>query len=163
VPLVQSLRRFLLVVKAEEEQAQAALESALAQLRTLQNALHFAQERERVGRQLVSMSTESGDALDRLAALEEIAAAVRTKSALQPRIAKAMQETAMRRDAFLAKRLEHKQTETLVMEAEAQELLQDSRRSQQQLDEWYLGHLIRRPGSVESVACELDSGIEKDS
>jgi flagellar biosynthesis chaperone FliJ len=148
MPVARSLRRLLFVLKAEEEQAQASLESALAQPRLLQNAVDSAMARERVGRQLVLMSAASGDAVDRLAALEEIASAKRTAAVLQSRIAQATREAAMQREAFLAKRIEQKQVETLVSESEAREALQATRRSQQSMDEWYLGRMVRRADPV---------------
>jgi hypothetical protein len=60
---------------------------------------------------------------------------------------------------YLAKRVERRQAETLIEEAQAQNALDAGRRSQQALDDWFLNRLHRealkavrpvRPGGSDS-------------
>lgn len=139
--VARSLRRLLRVLTLQEEQAQTAFQNAIAQLRRLESGLEAAVERERRGRRLLVASTHSDEGVDRQAALEESAAGRRAAAAQRPRIAQAGQEAALRREEFMAKRVERRQAETLIQEAEAREDLETSRRSQQVMDDWYLGRL----------------------
>ncbi|MGH9606712.1 MAG: hypothetical protein ACRD3N_13565 [Terracidiphilus sp.] len=153
----RALRRLLRVLDIEEEQRRAALESALGELRQLEQALAAAEERERRGRQLVRTGGAGGaftgrtaDAMgkaadlradfmvDRVAGIEEMRAAVRRAAALKPLIAQSQAEAAELREQFLAKRVERRQAETLIEEAEARDAVEAARRGQQVLDDWYL-------------------------
>ena len=137
----RSLSRLHGLLALEEEQAQGALESSLAQVRLLENAIASVRSRESVGRRLLALSIHNGEAIDRHAALEEVAAARRSERALRPRLIQAEQAAIRMREQFLAKRVERRQVETLLTEAKAREAAERSRRAQQSLDDWYLGRL----------------------
>lgn len=144
----RALRRLLAVLELEEEQAQGALESALAALRSLEEARAQAGERERRGRRLVAASAHSGEMVDRLAGLEQAAAAQRLAGVLRMRIREAESAVAARRECLLAKRAERRQAATLVEEAKAAELLRAARREQQAADECFLGRRRERTGAA---------------
>ena len=139
--VAKALRRLLRVLEIEEDQCRLALESALAELRQLEHSLTATADRARSGRQLVLASAQSGELPDRLAGLEEIRAAKRRAVALVLRISDAELEVAALRQAFLAKRVERRQAETLIQETEARDAVVAGRRGQQALDDWYLNRL----------------------
>lgn len=140
----RAMLRLLRVLQLEEEQRREALENALGQLRRFQQAREQAIERERRGRRLVAASAERGEIADRFAGLEETRAGARRSAALKPLIAAAESQVELRRQEFLAKRVERRQAETLVEESEARKALVTRRRSQQALDNWYLNRLRRK-------------------
>jgi flagellar biosynthesis chaperone FliJ len=133
----RALRRLLRIRDLEEEQKRLALESALGELHSMEQAMDAAESRSRRGRRLVGDSAHSGALPDRLAGLEETRAAGRHATALEPRFAAMEDQVAELREAFLAKRVERRQAETLIEETEAQEAIAAGRRSQQSLDDWY--------------------------
>lgn len=148
----RALRRLVRVLELQEEQAQGELEAALGLLRRLEGARAVAAERERLGRRLVAASVQNSElesqTIDRLAGLEETRRARQLASVLKMRIAEAEREVAVRREAFLAKRVAKQQAETVVREAEEREAVEAGRRVQQMLDEWFLR---RRPdGAAEA-------------
>jgi hypothetical protein len=96
----------------------------------------------RIGRHLVTASAHTGELPDRLAGLEETHSAKRRAVALAPLITEAESEVDARRQAFLDKRVECRQAETLIREAEARDALVLGRRTQQGLDDWYLNRLL---------------------
>jgi flagellar biosynthesis chaperone FliJ len=132
------MRRLMQVRVLEEELREAALESAVGDLRRMELALVAAKERERSGRQQVTASAKTGELVDRIAGLEETRAALRHGAALKPRIAEAELEVARRRQEFLAKRIERRQVETLIQKTEAEDAVDAGRRAQQELDDWFL-------------------------
>lgn len=140
----RSMRRLLRVLQLEEEQRREALKNALGESRRLQKSQEQAIERERRGRRLVVTSAENGEITDRLAGLEETRAGARRSAALKPLIAAAQAQVEARRQEFLAKRVERRQAETLIEEAEAQKALVTGRRGQQALDNWHLDRLRRK-------------------
>jgi hypothetical protein len=95
-------------------------------------------ERERSGRRLVAASAVTGEVTDRIAGLEETRAAKRIAAALAPRIAEAEQAVNERRSEFLGKRIERRQTETLIEEAEALDKVEAGRSTQREHDDWFL-------------------------
>lgn len=134
----RGLRRLLHVLELEEEQKKNALEAAVGELRRIEQAQQAAGERERRGRALVLTSFESGELVDRIAGIEES----RSAGALGKTLA-GWQESAVaivedRRADLVAKRIERKQTETLIEEAVRRDAAEAARRSQNSLDEWYL-------------------------
>jgi hypothetical protein len=140
----RAMRRLLGVLQLEEEQRREALENALGELRLLQQARDQAVERERRGRRLVVAGAESGEIADRLAGLEETRVGARRSAALKPLIAAAQAQVEARRQEFLTKRVERRQAETLLEQAEAQKALVTGRRGQQALDNWHLNRLRRK-------------------
>jgi flagellar biosynthesis chaperone FliJ len=146
MPVSGALRRLLRLRELEEEQQRLALESALADLHALEQALKLARARQRKGRERIVRSAASGPA-DRIAACVESESAARHAAALAPRIAAAERETVRLRQLYLDKRVERRQAETIVRETEAGDALQSSRRAQQSLDDWY-GARLQRNESV---------------
>jgi len=139
----RALRRLLRIRDIQEEQSRLALESALGELHRLEHALAVTNERERRGRSLVQAGVQTGQLEDRLAGLEESRSAGIHAAALAPRIDGMGEEVAERRREFLSKRVERRQAETLIQEAEAQEASEAERRGQQALDNWYGSRLYR--------------------
>lgn len=133
----RALRRLLRIRELEEEQRRLALESALGELHRLEHALVAAVERGRRGRSLIQASAQTGELADRIAGYEEIRSAKLHAAALGPRINGMGEEVTDRREAFLLKRVERRQAETLIQETEAREAVVDARRGQQALDDWY--------------------------
>lgn len=133
----RALRRLLRIRDLEEEQCRLALESAVAELHRLEQALAATADRKRRGRSLVHTGVERNQLPDRLAGLEEARAADRLVAVLNPRIEAMEAEVAARRQAFLMKRVERRQAETLIEETEAREAIVVDRRTQQSLDDWF--------------------------
>jgi len=137
MPVSFALRRLLHVRDIEEEQQRLALESALGELHALENALAAAHAREHAGRTLLALSVCGGEVADRTAALVEGQAAARCAAALTPRTAAAENRVLSARQAFLDKRTERRQAQTLIEEAEARDAAEAGRHNQQTLDETY--------------------------
>jgi flagellar biosynthesis chaperone FliJ len=137
------LKRLLRIRGLEEEQSRLALESALGNLHRLQNAQAAIIERDRRGRRLIASSADSGELPDRLAGLQETHSSERIAQALAPRIAGAQKNVTQLREEYLAKRVERRQAETLIEEAQARDALDAGRRSQKALDDWFLNRLHR--------------------
>jgi len=157
----RGLRRLLRIRGLEEEQLRLALESAVAELHGLEQARCAAMERERSGRRLLGSGGVAADPMeqltDRIAAGEETQAGARHRAALAPRIEAMEDEVLDRRQAFLAKRVERRQAETLVAESETEAELEAGRRGQQSMDEWYSSRLYReRPDGGPPAAIERD-------
>ena len=146
----RAMRRLLQVRELEEELSQAALESALGELRRLEAALVAARERERGGRRQVTASASSGELVDRIAGLEETRAARRRAEALKTRIAEAELEVTARRQEFLSKRMERRQVETLIRETGAGDAVAAGRRAQRDLDDWFLSRAQHGGGAGEA-------------
>jgi len=140
----RAMRRLLQVLEIQEEACRAALESARSELRQLQQALTRSTERERGGRRLLASSAVTGEITDRIAGIEEAHAARRMAAALAPRIAEAELAEQARQREFLGKRIERRQTETLIEEATALDKTETDRRMQHDLDDWFLGRRSTR-------------------
>ena len=148
----RAMRRLLHVLEIQEEECRAAMESARAELKQLEQALNRSVERERSGRRLVAASAATGEITDRIAGIEETRVAKRIALALSPRIAESKSAVDLRQREFLGKRVERRQTETLIEEAEALERVEAGRRAQRDLDDWFLS---RRAPSGEARADEV--------
>ena len=138
MPVSRAMRRLLQVLEIQEEECRAAMELARAELERMEQALTQSRERERGGRRLVAASAATGEVTDRIAGLEETRAGKRIAAALAPRIVEAEAEVNERRREFLDKRIERRQTETLIQEAEAEDEIEAGRRAQRELDDWFL-------------------------
>jgi hypothetical protein len=134
----RAMRRLLTVLEIQEEECRAAMELARAELKRLEQALTRSVERERGGRRLVAASAVTGEIVDRIAGIEETLVAKRIAKALVPRIAESESSVDLRQGEFLGKRIERRQTETLIEEAEALERVEAGRRRQRDLDDWFL-------------------------
>jgi hypothetical protein len=98
---------------------------------------------------------------DRLAGLEETRAAGRGDLALAPRVADAEQDVAGLREEYLASRVERRQAETLIQEAEARDAHDAERRAQQGLDDWFRNRLHRQASEAKfanTVGPAMDAG-----
>jgi hypothetical protein len=146
----RAMRRLLHIRNLEEEQSRLALESAMGEFNRLECELTVAIARERQGRRLVEASAQTGELPDRLAGLEETRSATRHAEALEPRIEAKENEVAELRQAFLVKRVEHRQAETLIQETEAQDAVEADRRAQQSLDGWFGARMHRKGNESES-------------
>jgi flagellar biosynthesis chaperone FliJ len=145
----RALRRLLRIRDLEEEQNRLALESALGELRGLEHALAATAGRDHRGRELVKDSAFSGLLPDRVAGLEETRAAGRHAAAIGPRIETVKGQVTTLRQAFLLKRVERRQAETLIGETEAREAIAADRRGQQSLDDWYRSRLYREAAAAD--------------
>jgi hypothetical protein len=147
VAVSRPMRRLLRVLHLQEEQSRSALDSAVAELHRLEQAQFATEERGRGGRRLVAASALQGQIVqqlvDRLAGLEETLAAARAATVLAIYTAEAEERVALRRDEFLARRVERRQAEALVEKNEAAEAVETGRSSQRALDDWYLNRLHR--------------------
>ena len=152
--VARALRRLLRVLEIEEEESRLALESALGDLKHMEHALAAAAERQRRGRRLVVASARNAEPTDRLAGLEETRAGSRHAAALAPRIAEMEQEAAARRQAYLAKRVERRQAETLIRETEARDAIEAGRRGQRTLDDWFLSRMVRAGQAAGNAASQ---------
>jgi hypothetical protein len=148
----RAMRRLLQVLEIQEEQCRGAVELARAELRRLEQALTWNVERARSGRRLVSASAATGEVTDRIAGIEETHVAKRVAKALAPRIVESESAVNLRQQEFLGKRIERRQTETLIEEAEALESIEAGRRAQRDLDEWFLS---RRAAPHQAPANEI--------
>ena len=160
----RALRRLLRIRDIEEEQCRLEVEAAQGNLGKLQRAMGEAVNRSSGGRRLVQASARSGDLPDRLAGIEETRSAERRAVALVPCIADAAQDVAIAREEYLAKRIERRQAETLIEEAETEEALEFDRRSQQGLDDWYRNRMHRSQQETERhlhVGCDDKAGTRK--
>jgi flagellar export protein FliJ len=149
VPVSKALRRLLRIRELEEEQCKLALESAVGELQRAEHALTATADQDRRGRLLVETSARSGQLQDRLAGLEECRTAGRLIAVLEPMIAECEIEVTRRREEYLEKRVERRQAETLIRESEAEDAIEDGRRSQQSLDDWFSMRLHRARGQME--------------
>lgn len=146
----RGLRRLLRIRNLEEEQRRLALDSAVAELARLEAARAAAVVRACRGRGLVRVSAESGEWLDRWAGIAEQQTAGVHAEALAPRIADSQLGVAALRQEFLNKRVERRQAETLIEEAEARDEREGARREQQSLDDWFGNRLHgEEPGAAE--------------
>ena len=162
----QALRRLRRVLDLEEEQSKLALDSAMGQLRQLERFSTEADNQARAGRELIVSSAQTGELTDRLAGLEEERAAVRRSAALVHQIEAAQSDAERLRQEFLTKRVESRQVETLIHEAEADDAIDAGRRSQQSLDDWYLNRLhsvTPVPGSDRSDTPVLPGKVKHPS
>lgn len=151
----QNLRRVHSIRKAEESQRRAQMESALAKLRFLQNAWTAALKRAKQARGLIASSVNTGDQVDRIAALQEITTAEHRLAVLQEEIAAAETEVASIRREFLVKRIERRQVESLLDAASEELKVEENRKLQSLLDEAHLSQRILRSKAGRSKTSEV--------
>lgn len=142
MPVSNALKRLLRIRDLEQQQHRRALESALAELRQLEDALAHAAARERDGRSNFTASVLDREPDQKPVKLQsariESAIGQRHTLALALRVSRAEVQAAMRRKEFLLKRMERRQAETLIQETEASDAVEAVRQSQRKLDEWFL-------------------------
>lgn len=150
-----SLRRLLRVRTLEEELSRQALESAMAELHRLEAAMESAGARQKAGRRQIASSANSGEVADRLVGIEQVRLAALHGQALAPWRDEAQQKANERRAQLLARRIEMRQAETLVKEAEARAAQEADRRAQLTMDDWF-GSRLHRLARVPEVSSETD-------
>ena len=142
------LERLLKIRGAEEEQRRRALQAAEAKLNSLEQARESALEMEKKGRARMVEGLISGAVAERQSGAVESASGQRRARILGAHIAAAENETAASRQAFLEKRIERRQAETLVEEVGAREAMEAGRRGQRDIDDWF-GTRNHRQGADE--------------
>lgn len=143
MPVLRGLRRLLRVLEIEEEQRRAEMEAVVRDLRRLERGSAAAEARGREGRRLVTASATTGELADRLAGMEESRAALQAAAVLRPKIAEREIALDARRQEFLSKRIERKQTEAVIQRAETVEAIESERRAQREQDDWFLSKARR--------------------
>lgn len=133
----KALQRVARIRSLEEEQQRAALESVLAEMRQLETALAECAARESHNRQMLLQAALRNDCAGRQSALAEAEAAPRRKRLLNKRLLAVRQAAELLRASFLQKRVERRQAETLVAEADAGARAAENRRAQQAADAWH--------------------------
>jgi flagellar biosynthesis chaperone FliJ len=144
VAVSKALRRLLRIRELEEEQCKLALEAGLRELRRVEDALTATAALDRRGRRLVETSARTGELRDRLAGLEESRTAGRIVEILEPMAASCEGDVARLQQEYLEKRIERRQAETLIRATEAEDAMEEGRRTQQTLDDWFRSRLHRR-------------------
>lgn len=144
--------RLLRIRELEEEQNRGALESALGELNRLERALEMTCEYDRQGRRMVAESTHTGIVADRMLGLMESRAAAERSVQLAEQIAEANEEIAALRDALLRKRVERRQSETLVEGVRARHAVETLRREQHSLDDWFRNRRHGKPDTREDCS-----------
>jgi hypothetical protein len=137
----EALRRLLGLRTLEEEQHKLALESALGELHRLKSALAATRMRERSGRLQLAAAARSQDVSDRIAGLVECESARRNAQILEIYLKEAARRAAELRGNYLTKRIERRQVETVIHEAEALETVLAVRHDQQRMDDWFTARL----------------------
>lgn len=137
----KALQRVVRIRGLQEEQQRAALEAALAELHQLEAAVAECTVRERHNRRMLEQAAVLNNCADRQSALVELDAARRRNRVLHTRLLAMQNAAELLRAAFLEKRVERRQAETLVAEADARERAVQGRRAQQTLDD---GHNDRK-------------------
>ena len=135
--LSRSLEKLLRIRGVEEEQRRRALEASEAELRSLVQNAKIARQTEQLGRRREVAGMVAGEITERQSGMVESAGAQKRSRMLAARIVVAETETAASRQAFLEKRVERQQVETLVEQAGAREAVETLRRSQRDVDDWF--------------------------
>ncbi|MGA9587946.1 MAG: hypothetical protein WBQ95_21630 [Terracidiphilus sp.] len=133
----KSLRRLCEIRRAEEEQNQAAMELAVAELQRLEAALMRNRERVRRARALIASSAQTGEFLDRIVGSEDIRMAERAARVLATKVNSAEKDVQRKRQEFLDKRIERRQVETVCEAMQVRDTTELNRKSQVVLDDWY--------------------------
>lgn len=132
-----SLRRLLELRRAEEEHRKALLQLATSELSRLELSLKSAHARALLGRTLLAESIRTADTDGRLSGMNEVEGAERRVRFLSAEIRNLETTVEKLRGDFLSKRMERRQTGSLVESALARVDLEQRRRSQMALDDWF--------------------------
>ena len=143
-----AIRRLLRIRALEEEQSRLVLEAAEGELKRLESALASARQSERQGRELVTRSVNDDEPIGRIAGVEQMHACGQAAAWIADRTPQAEAEAQTQRHAFVEKRIQRRQAESLHEAAVSQSLLQEEKRMQQAQDEW---HLMRSRASRQSA------------
>lgn len=160
MPVSKALKRLLRVRGLEEEQHRSELELAMAELRRIEAALQECAARELRGRELVCAPDSMAE---RQAGHVELITAQRRAGLLEERKLDAEREAMRLREVFLEKRIERRQAETLVDEAQTQEQLRMGHRAQQSLDEWHAGKASPGNGAARPLGPKDEGIVSEDA
>ena len=152
----RNLGRLRSIREAEEGQSRALMESVLGELRRMESALKSTEKRRQGARVLMATSVNTGEWIDRIAAMEELAMTERLASALVARIEATEKQAERIRQEFVAKRIERRQVETLLHAANAQEAIETKRKSQAAMDEW---HCAQRRANIKIATTDENPQI----
>lgn len=141
------IRRLLRIRALEEEQSRMVLEAAEAEVKRLQSALGSVRQSEHQGREILTRGVQDGEPTDRIAGVEQIRACEQAAAWIAGRTLQAEAEAGTQRSAFVEKRIQRRQAESLHDAAISQSLHRDEKRMQQMQDEW---HLMRRRETQQS-------------
>lgn len=131
------------------------MESALAKLRILQNEWTAASKRMRQARVLIASSVQTGEQVDRIAALQEMTEAEHRREGLEEKIAATEAEVTSSRQEYLVKRIERRQVESLLDAERARLAVESNRKSQSMLDDWHLPRTARMSKAIVSKTSEV--------
>jgi hypothetical protein len=153
----KSLERLLGVRQAEEERSQQEMEATIRELQRLELAHATSRERGKRARTMVASSAQTGEVMDRIAGLQEIAAADRLDRMLLKRIDVARKDAQEKRQELLTRRLARRQVETLVGTKLAEAEAEANRKTQSALDDWHRSQ--RKPEMRRANAALFESDI----
>jgi flagellar export protein FliJ len=155
------LARLHAIREAEEKQCRNALDTAAADLSALQRGLAGAKQRRVSARALLTAGVRNNVAEDRLAALDETEALDRIIRVLVERIRDAEERVVQARSRFLAKRVERRQVETLLDAARLEANIEESRKSQSAMDEWFRSRSFNERDRLSRPPCSPAAGTEE--
>lgn len=156
-----SLHRLLGIRRAEEEYSQSEMETAIAELRRLALAQATTYERGKRARTLVVSSAQTGELIDRIAGVQEIATASRLQRMLVELIDAAKEKAEQKRQDLLATRLARRQVETLVDAKSAEARAETNRKTQLALDDWHRSQRIPETRKSKSTPFKSDIPLTK--
>lgn len=158
-----ALVRVRAIRQAEEEQCRNALDVAVSNLHRLQVRIAAVKTRLDNARSLLASSILIGAAEDRLAALHETSALNRLAQILHRKLEDAELRLLRTRNQFLAKRIERRQVETLLQAARLQAAVEQNRKNQSSMDEWFRMRSLTGPHPPEGAQSSLTSrGADPD-
>jgi flagellar export protein FliJ len=137
MPVARGFERLLRIRALEEEQSQASLAAALAELKSFARALEQTLKRGQGGRQLLWRALQSGETADRVAGLLEINTAKTRAERLSAKLQDAARQVDERQSELLATQIKRKQSEMLVDRQRTLDSREAERRVQRELDEWF--------------------------
>jgi flagellar export protein FliJ len=153
----KSLERLLGIRQAEEERSQQELKAAIQELQRLELAHATTHERGKRARTLVASSAQTGEIMDRIAGLQEMATADRLKRMLLKKIDAARKDAQHNRQELLTRRLARRQVETLVDSKSTEARAEANRKTQSTLDDWHRSQ--RKPEMRKADAARFESDI----
>ena len=140
---LDALRRLLDLRQAEEDRSQLELDGAMETLRRLGVALTETEKRRSLARTRVSAGVETGQVIDRMAGVYEIAHADRLAGMILQKIHAGERDVLDRRQELLTRRLARRQVETIVNAHIAEIEMESNRKAQLELDDWHRTEKIR--------------------
>ncbi len=133
----KTLQRLWRLREMEEEQSRLQLERLVTDRNRLQGRLESALSRKLRVRQDFITSVQGSDRPGRSGAAIEMKLAGEKAAALVPLLKAAERELVRGRDAYLQRRTQRRQVETLLVNARRAAETELGRRTQQILDDWY--------------------------